>query len=144
MKYKKIKHTSQASNANTAPEIRQRGNRKTARKRKIRIIQASQEKVTVPREVKARELRILRSRLSDRQTQIETLERTNKKLRSQLQAATNELNEYKMLWENRKIRKESTGRNNIYTNNKNNSKYKNINHNLFQPFSFRTSFYSTI
>lgn len=116
MKYKKIKHTSQEPHTNSAQKISS-GNKKNARKRKISSIQAIQEKIAVTGEVKARELRILRSRLSDRQEQIESLERTNKKLRSQLQAAMDDLNEYKMLWENRKIRKESTGRNNIYTGN---------------------------
>lgn len=113
MKYKKIKRSNQAADANTTIW----GNKKNARKRKISSIQAAQEKKTVTSEVKARELRILRSRLSERQTQIESLEQTNKKLRYQLQAAMGELREYKMLWENRKIRKESTGRNNIYTGN---------------------------
>lgn len=110
MKYKKIKHVNAGIDESATPEA----NRK---RRTKSLIQASQVTKTVSNEVKAKELRILRGKLSNRQERIEYLEQTNKKLRSQLQAIIDELTEYKMLWENRKIRKESTGRNNIYTDN---------------------------
>ncbi len=114
MKYHRIRATSPDVVTNIST-IQVRGNKKTARKKKIELVRLELERQTASPAVRAKELRILRSKLAARIDEITSLQQKNKQLRLMLEDTQKELDNYKMLWENRKVRKESSGRNNLYT-----------------------------
>lgn len=114
MKYHRIR-AAIPDDVTTAPPIRVRGNKKTARRKKIALVRLELERQTTSPAVRAKELRILRGKLAARIDEITSLQQKNKQLRLMLEDTQKELDEYKMLWKNRKVRKESSGRNNLYT-----------------------------
>ncbi len=114
MKYHRIRATGSYDSTSASP-VQVRGNKKTARRKKIELVRLELERKSATPVVRAKELRIMRGKLAARMDEITSLQQKIRRLQFVLEDTKKELEEYKLLWENRKVRKESSGRNNLYT-----------------------------